>query len=110
MHGSVARGAKAKADYLAVVVEGMSKKLSLQHGQLLSQLYSSDVQEVLKAKSEDLDRDVKSTKRKVREAEERLEQYREAGGMLGVAREYAEILKETEKVKAEISRLEGRAG
>ncbi|KAK3696035.1 hypothetical protein LTR37_018177 [Vermiconidia calcicola] len=107
IHGSVARSTKAKADYLVLVAEGMSKKLSLQHGQLMSQLYSSEMQEVLRTKAEEIETRSRTTKRKVREAEEKLEEYRKAGGGLkGMAMEYAEILKESERVKAEVARLQ----
>ncbi len=105
IHGSVARGTKAKADYLATVAEGMSKKLGVQHGQLMAQLYSPDVQAVLQSKREELDARSKATKRKVREAEEKLKEYKGVGGMDSVAKEYAEILKESERVRAEIVRL-----
>jgi len=106
IHGSVARGTKAKADYLAVVAEGMSKKLELQHGQLMSQVYSTDVQETLHIRAASVEKETRTVKTKVREAEERLEEYRKAAGIEGMAREYAEILKETERVKAEIERLQ----
>ena len=105
IHGSVARGVKAKADYLALVAEGMSKKLSLQHGQLMSQLYSPDLQEALVRRLGELQAEHGATKRRVWEAEGKMEEYRRAGGMESVAREYAEILKETDKVKADIARL-----
>ena len=107
IHGSVARGAKAKADYLALVAEGMSKKLSLQHGQLMSQLYSPEVQEALGVKLEDLRVESLSVKRKVRECEEKLEEYRSVGGMEGLAWEYAEVLEESERVRGEIERVGG---
>ena len=84
----------------------MNKKLGVQHGQLVSQLYSSDVQNALQVKLEEMQNESRSTKRKIREAEETLEQYRKAGGMENVAREYAEILEASEKVKADIRRLE----
>lgn len=105
IHGSVARGTKARADYLATVAEGMDKKLSVQHGQLMSPLYSTDVQEVMKSKREGLNAKNRSTKWKVRDAEQQLEEYRSAGGMENLAKEYAEILREGEKVKAEIEKL-----
>lgn len=105
IHGSVARGTKAKAEYLATVAEGMSKKLHLQHGQLVLQVYSSDVQEALKAKSDTLESQKRAVKRQVREAEEKLEEYRKAAGMKGMALEYAEVLRETERVESEIERL-----
>jgi myosin heavy subunit len=105
IHGSVARGTKAKADYLATVAEGMSKKLGVQYGQLMAQLYSPDVQAVLQSKRDELEARNRTMKRKVREAEEKLEEYRGAGGMEGLAKEYAEILKESERIEAEIVRL-----
>jgi hypothetical protein len=40
IHGSVSRASRAKAEYLAIVVEGMAKKLGIQYQQLLSQVYS----------------------------------------------------------------------
>ena len=105
IHGSVARGTKAKADYLATVAEGMSKKLGVQHGQLMSQLYSPDIQAVLQSKRDKLVAENAATKRKVREAEEKLEEYRTSGGMEDLAKEYAEVLRESNKVKAELDRL-----
>ncbi|KAK3650994.1 hypothetical protein LTR56_006045 [Elasticomyces elasticus] len=108
IHGSVARGTKAKADYLATVAEGMSKKLSVQHGQLLQQVYSSETQEVLKARASAMQDESVALRRKIRDAEEKLDQYRSAKGMQSMATEYAEIVKESEKVKDDISRLEKR--
>lgn len=107
LHGSVAMGSKAKAEYLATVAEGMSKKTSLQQHQLNSQLYSPEMQEVLKAKAEELEGKSRAVKRKIREAEERLEGYRNAKGMEGLAREYADVVAESERIKGEIERLEG---
>ena len=106
IHGSLARGTKAKAEYLALVAEGMAKKLGVQHRQLLAQVYSEDVQEVLKQRSENARNEERQVRRKIDEAEEKLGQYRAGRGMEGMAREYAEILRETEKVKGEIGRLE----
>ncbi|KAK0257660.1 hypothetical protein LTR35_018217 [Friedmanniomyces endolithicus] len=48
IHGSVARGSKAQADYLATVAEGMNKKLGIQHAQLLQQVYTPEMQDLLK--------------------------------------------------------------
>ena len=106
IHGSVARGTKAKADYLALVAEGMNKKLSVQHGQFMSQFYSSDVQKALHAKRDGLENESKVTKRRIREAGEKLAEYKKAGGMEKMAEDYAEILKESERVRAEIGRLQ----
>jgi F0F1-type ATP synthase membrane subunit b/b' len=105
IHGSVARGTKAKADYLACVTEGMNKKLGVQHGQLMSQLYSPEIQEALQIRHDKLDADLKVTKRKIREAEQQLEDYRSTGGMENLAREYAQIVSEIKRVEAEVARL-----
>ncbi|KAI6815763.1 hypothetical protein KC332_g2939 [Hortaea werneckii] len=106
IHGSVARGIKAKADYLAVVAEGMSKKLGLQHGQLMQQIYTPEIQQILRNKQEDLDAESLSLKRKVREMDEKLAAYRQERGMKQMVGEYAELLRETERVEREIDRLE----
>lgn len=108
IHGSVSRASKAKADYLAVVAEGMAKKLGIQHQQLLSQVYSNDLQQVLQERSEELSREDRSTRWKLDQAQEKLQQYRAGRGMEGMADEYAEILSETARVREEITRLESR--
>ena len=105
IHGSVARGTKAKADYLATVAEGMSKKLELQLGQLVAQLYSEDVQDALRSRSGRLAKETSALKAKVRAAEGKMEEYRRASGMRGMAAEYADIVRETERVREEIERL-----
>ncbi|KAK5705253.1 hypothetical protein LTR97_002371 [Elasticomyces elasticus] len=108
IHGSVARGTKAKADYLATVAEGMSKKLSVQHGQLLQQVYSSEMQDALKARASAMQDESVALRRKIRDAEEKLGQYRSGKGLQSMAKEYAEIVKESEKVREDIARLEQR--
>lgn len=109
IHGSVARGSKAQADYLSLVAEGMSKKLSIQHSQLLQQLYTTEMNAALKARSEELAGESRNMKRKIAEAEEKLKEYSKIGGMQGMAEEYAEIMKETEKIQKEVARLEQSA-
>ncbi|KAI7548613.1 hypothetical protein KC331_g4305 [Hortaea werneckii] len=106
IHGSVARGTKAKADYLAVVAEGMSKKLALQHGQLIQQIYTPEIQGILRDKQDDLDAESLSLKRKAREMDEKLAEYRQERGMKQMVGEYAELLRETERVEREIDRLQ----
>ncbi|EME49094.1 hypothetical protein DOTSEDRAFT_49423 [Dothistroma septosporum NZE10] len=78
LHGSVARSTKAKADYLSTVAEGMSRKLQLQQHQLLSQVESSDLQDVLRAKSDELEGESLALRRRIRELEDRLADYRKA--------------------------------
>jgi hypothetical protein len=108
IHGSVSRASKAKADYLAIVAEGMAKKLGIQHQQLLSQVYSNDLQDVLQERSEELSREDRSIRRKLDLVQEKLQQYRAGRGLEGMANEYAEILSETARVREEIARLESR--
>ncbi|CAK1354130.1 hypothetical protein CB0940_01966 [Cercospora beticola] len=108
IHGSVSRGTKAKAEYLTTVAEGMSKKLQLQHNQLLSQTRSPDLEEALKTRSEDLDHEAVMLKRKIRDAEDKLAEYHQAKAIRGIAAEYSDIIRETAKIKADIARLEGR--
>jgi hypothetical protein len=109
IHGSVSRASKAKAEYLAIVAEGMAKKLGIQHQQLLAQLYSGDLQKELQERSAEMSREERTTRKKIAIAEEKLEQYRGAGrGMEGLADEYAEILVETARVREEIARLEAQ--
>ena len=108
IHGSVSRASKAKAEYLAIVAEGMAKKLGVQYQQMLSQLYSSDLQGMLQERSEELSRQDRAIRRKIEGADEKLQQYRAGRGMEGMASEYAEILSETARVREEIARLEAK--
>lgn len=108
IHGSVSRASRAKAEYLAIVAEGMTKKLGIQYQQLLSQAYSSDLQDFLQDRSEELSREERSIKRKIGAADEKLQQYRASKGMEGMAHEYAAILSETARVREEITRLEAQ--
>jgi hypothetical protein len=108
IHGSVSRASRAKAEYLAIVAEGMAKKLGIQYQQLLSQVYSTDLQDVLQDRSEELSREERSIRRKLDVADEKLQQYRSSKGMEGMAHEYAAILSETARVREEIMRLESR--
>ena len=106
IHGSVARGAKAKTDYLALVAEGMDKKVNLQRFQLLAQVDSPVFQEALEARLVELQEAKRSASRKVRDAEEKLDEYKKVQGMNVLAQEYADLLKETERVQSDIDRLE----
>lgn len=109
IHGKVARATKGKAEYLSTVAEGMSRKLQLQQNQLLSQTNSPEMEEALRIKAEDLEREAVALKRKVREKREVLEEYRAegGGGVESMAREYARILGEVERVRGDIEKLEG---
>ncbi|KAM0719687.1 hypothetical protein Q7P37_003818 [Cladosporium fusiforme] len=106
IHGSVSRASKAKAEYLAIVAEGMAKKLGMQYQQLMSQMYSGDIQEELRERSAEMSRDERNIRRKLENADDKLGQYRSGRGMEGIANEYAEILGETARVRGDIAKLE----
>ena len=98
----MARSTKAKAEYLCTVAEGMAGKLRIQREQLMQQVYTPDVIDALRERAEEIERETRLARRKTREAEEELEAYGRSRGMEGMAKEYAEILQETEKVEEEI--------
>ena len=108
IHGAGGRGTKARAEYLAVVAEGMSKKLSFQHGQLMIQTYSPDAQERLRVRMEHSESEMRAVTRKIREVEEQLAKYGQTRGRERMVSEYDDILKETKKVEGDIARLQRR--
>lgn len=110
IHGSICRSTKTKAEYLATVAEGMSRKLQLQSNQLMAATKSPEMEAALAGKAEKLEMESGLLKRKVREARGLLEEYRDGGGVEGLAREYARILGEAERVRGDIERLEGGSG
>ncbi|KAK6428426.1 hypothetical protein LTR95_015431 [Oleoguttula sp. CCFEE 5521] len=103
-HGAVPRATKAQAEYLALVAEGMSRKLTVQHAQILAPVYDSKTQVTLKAKVESLVSEERRLRRQSEEMEEKLGAYRK-GKLEGVARELGEIGRESERVREEIKRL-----
>lgn len=108
IHGCISRNTRTKAEYLSTVAEGMSRKLQLQQNQLLTLTKSPEMQEALSLRSEELEREVVGLRRKIREKKELLGEYKEAGkGGEGMAREYAGILGEVERVMGDLARLEG---
>lgn len=76
LHGSVSRGAKAKADYLAIVTEGMSRKLDLQYTQLLNQMDSASFRNILAARNQDMSKQNRSLVRQLRERHDLLDDLR----------------------------------
>lgn len=108
LHGSVARGSRARADHLARVAEAMEKKIRLTEAQVLQQTYSPEVREALGAREEELRREAGAVRRKVRQAREEVDGYEAVRGMRQIADAYAEILREREKVRGDVERLEAR--
>lgn len=60
----------------------------------------------MRAKQEELEGRARTTRRKIRETEEELEGLRKVGGLEGVADEFAQVIREKERVKADIERLQ----
>lgn len=60
----------------------------------------------LKGRAAELEKEYGFLRREVREKRELLEEYRNGGGVEGMAREYAGILAEVERVREEVERLE----
>ena len=71
----------------AIIAAKDTKKLNVQHGQLVQQLYSPEMQGALEARAEALEEESRDLRRSVREAEERLEEYRRVRGIEGLVKE-----------------------
>lgn len=100
IHGSVSRSTKGKAEYCQIVAEGMSKKLQLQHAQLLSQTKSPEFEEALQTHSEHLDRETTSCKRRIRDVEEQLAAYQKGPNAIrGISAEYSDIIRQVARLE-----------
>lgn len=106
IHGSVARSIKAKAEYLATVAEGMSKKLEVQHVQLLSQLDSGDARDIVKGRTQELSKQNRQLKAQIRDAQEGLNVWRQKHEDNNVAREYFAVTRDTSAMKSKLDELQ----
>ncbi|KAI9768552.1 MAG: hypothetical protein M1840_004749 [Geoglossum simile] len=109
-HGSVARGARAHAEYLSIVAESMDAKLQLLEHEALREIYTPEVQSALKNYEEHL----QDTRRRLREKEgkagEEVGRYEEKGGDMKVlVARYGGLLREMEATRGDIRRLGGEA-
>lgn len=122
IHGSVARGVKARAEHLYVVAKGMELKLQsvvvprIVHGSVANHvprivaqtdpvltdplLYSA-----LQSYSSHLAKTEQTLAEREATALKALKGYENAKGMADIAKRYAQVLRETEEVEQEISRL-----
>ena len=107
IHGGIARHSKGKADYLAMVADGISRKLHMQHAQLTQHIYTLEVQAAMHSMLSTLKDNHADVRVRVRECEEKLAQYDSARGMNSMVKEYAELQAEAQRVGAEILRLKG---
>ncbi|KAK4552834.1 hypothetical protein LTR86_010168 [Recurvomyces mirabilis] len=107
IHGAVARHGKARADHLAMVADGISKKVDMHHAQLTQHIYTTEIQSAIRSALSTLKDSYTDVRLRLREAEGRLALYHSARGMNILVKEYAELLAETQKVEAETARLKG---
>ncbi|KAE9989505.1 hypothetical protein EG327_002628 [Venturia inaequalis] len=108
LHGSVARGGKARAEHLASVAKGMELKLQiLSHTDpTLTNPHLTTSLKTYLAKLSSLETDLAS---RHSTAELALKGYETAGkGMSEIASKYVEAIKEGEEIRREIERLEER--
>jgi diphthamide biosynthesis protein 3 len=106
MHGSVARGIKARVEHLATVAKGLDYKI-----QILAKsdplLNDDDVKASLQAYSSSLSDTLKDLKSQVNTASNQLDEYEHSGsGMDQIATKYADIMLKSENLKQEIKKLE----
>ena len=108
IHGSIARGSRARAEHLAVVAKGMELKLQIL-AQTDAMLTDPALQTELEAYRVRLEGVAEELGGKAVEAERALAEYGRAGkGMGEIARRFAEVRRECEGVKEEIEKLEAR--
>lgn len=106
MHGSIARGTRARAEYLSLVAEGLEKKLLLLEAGIAAQVYSADVRERLRLRGLEISKGNSEMKRREAELKGRLEVFEGIRGLAGIANVYTEVERERGRVEEEIARLE----
>lgn len=108
LHGSIARGTRARAEHLAVVAKGMELKLQIM-AQTDSMLTDPALQSELEVYRERLESLADDLSGKISLSERTLGEYGRAGkGMLEIAKRYVEVKKECDAVRDEIEKLESR--
>jgi len=108
IHGSVARGTRAHAEYLAQMTQGLEQKLRIIEMQTLQQIYTPEVNDALRTKEQELEKEQIALRRQTRELETDLQGYERVKGMKELANTYAEVQRETIKVQADIDRLQNK--
>lgn len=108
IHGSVARGTRAHAEYLAQMTQGLEQKLRIVEIQTLQQIYTPEMNDALRTKEQELEKEQTALRRQIRELESDLQAYERVKGMKELANTYAEIQRETIKVQADIDRLRNK--
>ncbi|KAL8822441.1 MAG: hypothetical protein Q9191_006827 [Dirinaria sp. TL-2023a] len=116
-YGSVARAEITEARYYATVAEGLDEKLSVVDRTItrvikleaLQAIYDPNVRRALANYNEHLNQVKLQLTARGRAAQQKLDEYEEAGrGMSVLATRYADLAQELESVKSQILRLEGQ--
>ncbi|GAB7337050.1 hypothetical protein MBLNU457_g2459t1 [Dothideomycetes sp. NU457] len=108
IHGSVARGTRAHAEYLAQMTQALEQKLRVIEMQTLQQIYTPEVNAALRTKEQELEKEQTALRRQIRELESNLQDYERVKGMKELANTYAEVQRETIRVQADIDRLRNK--
>jgi diphthamide biosynthesis protein 3 len=128
VHGSVARGVKAKAEHLAVVAKGLNFKIQYvslfplshtiptslrltRHHRILEQadplMTDAALNQSLQSYNSHLNSVERGLTARKETASTALQEYERTGsGMAEIAKRYAEVVRECEGVKADIARLD----
>lgn len=107
LHGSVARGMRAKAEHLAIVAKGLDLKIRiLDAGDPLR--VSGELRSALQEYGGHLGDVRRKMEARVVQLERELGDYESEKGMVEIGRRFAEVLGRCEDVKREIERLEER--
>lgn len=106
LHGSVARGVRAKAEHLAVVAKGLDLKIRIleRSDPLVS---DRELREALEAYEERLQDLKRKQELRLQQLEEEIKAYESSGtGMIEIGSKYAELIAKCESVTEEIRKLE----
>jgi len=107
LHGSVARGLRAKAEHFAVVAKGLDLKIKILD--VSDPLRSnSDLRDALEFYGEHLGDEKRRYETKLREMQNEVEGYEREKGMAEIGKRFAELLVKGNDVKAEIARLQAQ--
>jgi len=90
------------------MTQGLEQKLRIIEMQTLQQIYTPEVNDALRTKEQELEKEQIALRRQTRELETDLQGYERVKGMKELANTYAEVQRETIKVQADIDRLQNK--
>ncbi|KAG9998594.1 hypothetical protein KCU78_g16352, partial [Aureobasidium melanogenum] len=106
MHGSVGRHTRARAEHLAIVAQGLEKRLLVARKTVAGQVYDGRAEEQLMRKKEELDARSAGLRRRLRDREQWLERLEGVSGLREAVEEITRMRSEVSRVKEEVGRLE----